>query len=60
MRRRDNDKCACCGGREFAVATDNHGNRYLGCKRCRLLTTEETERMLRATTVPADELRRKP
>ena len=56
MRR----KCACCGGHDFVLARDNAGNEYLGCKRCRLLTAEETERLLRTTTVSADELRRKP
>lgn len=48
MRRRN--VCACCGRADFATFRDNHGREYVGCKHCRLLTVEEIERVLRATT----------
>jgi hypothetical protein len=33
-RKRTSDACIGCGGTETIEATDNHGDRYIGCARC--------------------------
>jgi hypothetical protein len=45
MKRRGH--CCICGGSEFVEATDNHGNRYLGCMRCTIVPVADIARRQR-------------
>lgn len=45
--------CVCCGRSDWRACRDNQGREYVGCKWCRLLTAEETQRLFQNTTVRA-------
>lgn len=38
--KNNNEKCSSCGGRSFIDATDNLGQQYRGCARCRIVVDD--------------------